>query len=300
MLRVTLQSRAVTPVFVVLAAMTVLSGCQKPAPAPPQAATIVLATTTSTYDSGLIDALLPRFTQQTGIKVKAVAVGSGQAMENGRRGDADVLIVHSPTAEAEFMSGGFGSERHPLMYNDFVIVGPPDDSAICSAATSAPEALQMIVAASQSFVSRGDNSGTHARELKLWEDVDAAPQEWWNENYIDSGSGMAATLTMASEKQAFTLADRGTFLTHQDRLKLAIVFEGGIELRNDYHVILVNPEKHPHVKVEAVRQFIQFLHSPETRELIAHFGEEKFGQPLFFLADLPIQSEKPDQNQKAD
>jgi tungstate transport system substrate-binding protein len=295
-----LQCKAVTRLFVVFAALTLLPGCQKPTSAPSPAATIVLATTTSTYDSGLIDALLTRFTEQTGIEVKAVAVGSGQAMENGRRGDADVLMVHSPKAEEEFMSRGFGAERHRLMYNDFVIVGPPDDSAICTDATSAPDALQLIVAASRSFISRGDNSGTHARELRLWEGVDAASQEWRNRNYIDSGSGMAATLTMASEKQAFTLADRGTFLAHQDRLELAIAFEGGVELRNDYHVILVNPEKHPHVKVDAVRQFIQFLHSPETRELIAHFGEEKFGQPLFFLADLAVQTEKPDQNQRAD
>ena len=289
----------VTPLLV-FAGMAVLSGCQKPAPAPPAAVTIVLATTTSTYDSGLINALLPRFTQQTAIEVKAVAVGSGQAMENGRRGDADVLMVHSPRAEIEFMEGGFGSERHPLMYNDFVIVGPPGDTAICNDARSAPEALQLLVASSRSFVSRGDNSGTHARELRLWEHSDPAPEKWRSGHYVDSGSGMAATLTMASEKQAFTLADRGTFLALQDHLELDIAFEGGNELRNDYHVILVNPTKHPHVKVDAVRQFIQFLHSPETRELIAHFGEKKFGQPLFFIADLSDRDEQADQNQKAE
>ncbi len=298
MLRMIRQSTPVTPLLV-FAGMAILSGCQNPTPAPPATETIVLATTTSTYDSGLIDALLPRFSQQTGIEVKIVAVGSGQAMENGRRGDADVLMVHSPKAEIEFMEGGFGSERHPLMHNDFVIVGPPGDIAICSDSKSAPEALQMIVAGSRSFVSRGDNSGTHARELRLWEHSDATP-EWRSTHYVDSGSGMVATLTMASEKQAFTLADRGTFLAFQDILELDIAFEGGNELRNDYHVILVNPTKHPHVKVDAVRQFIQFLHTPETRELIAHFGEEKYGQPLFFVADLSDRDQQAVQNQKAE
>ena len=185
------------------------------------------------------------------------------------------------------------------MHNDFVIVGPPGDIAICSDSKSAPEALQMIVAGSRSFVSRGDNSGTHARELRLWEHSDATP-EWRSTHYVDSGSGMVATLTMASEKQAFTLADRGTFLAFQDILELDIAFEGGNELRNDYHVILVNPTKHPHVKVDAVRQFIQFLHTPETRELIAHFGEEKYGQPLFFVADLSDRDQQAVQNQKAE
>jgi len=297
MFRMTLHSTVVTQIVLVFAGMMLFAGCQKPTSATPPSETIVLATTTSTYDSGLIDALLPRFTQQTGIEVKAVAVGSGQAMENGRRGDADVLMVHSPKAEIEFMTGGFGSERHPLMYNDFVIVGPPGDIVICRDAKSASEALQLIVAGSRSFVSRGDNSGTHARELRLWEAGDPASEEWRNGHYIDSGSGMAATLTLASEKQSFTLADRGTFLAQRDHLELGIAYEGGIELRNDYHLILVNPKIHPHVKVDAVRQFIRFLQSPATRELIGHFGEDKFGQPLFFTADPP---EKADQNQKAE
>lgn len=275
------------PLFVAAVGIAVMSGCQEATSTPPSVVTINLATTTSTYDSGLLDALLPRFTQQSGIEVKTVAVGSGQAMEIGRRGDADVLMVHSPRAEEEFMSAEYGSERHPLMYNDFVILGPVAETAICSDAKTAPDALSLIVTASRTFVSRGDNSGTHAREKRLWESAGSSPEKWRSEHYVDSGSGMGATLRMASEKQAFTLSDRSTFLSHRDQLELEIAFQGGTELRNDYHVILVNPQKHPHVKADAAQKFIQFLHTAETRELITDFGKEKFGQPLFFVSDLP-------------
>ncbi len=244
---------------------------------PPRA--ITLATTTSTRDSGLLDVLLPRFQQQTGIEVRVVAVGSGQALELGRRGDADVLLTHSPAAEAEFLADGSGIERRPVMHNDFVLVGPPADPAGVRGLTSISTAFARLAETGATFVSRGDESGTHAKEREIWQQPGAPPRGAW---YLSAGGGMAQTLRLASERQAYTLSDRGTFLAHRERLELALLAEGDPLLRNEYAVILLDPKQHPQLQHAAARRFADFLVAPQTQRVIARFGLAKFGQPLFF------------------
>lgn len=243
------------------------------------AKTLTLATTTSTRDSGLLDELVPLFEQQTGIKVKVVAVGSGQALEMGRRGDADLLLTHSPDAEQEFVLAGHGSERLLVMSNDFLLVGPSADPAQVASSNDVLEAIRHISAAAAPFVSRGDDSGTHVKERALWEQAGVSPVGDW---YLQAGSGMAQTLRMASEKRGYTLADRGTFLAQRDSLALQIVHEGDPRLRNQYAVITINPEKHPHVNVHAARKFRDFLLSNEAQQTIRLFGVAQYGEPLFF------------------
>lgn len=243
------------------------------------AKTMTLATTTSTRDSGLLDVLVPMFEKQTSIQVKVVAVGSGQALEMGRRGDADVLLTHAPTAEKAFVAEGHGMERRLAMSNDFVLVGPKFDPANIGEANSITEAFIRIATRMSPFVSRGDESGTHMKEQGIWQMAKISPKGDW---YIQAGSGMAQTLRMASEKDAYTLSDRGTFLAQRNDLDLAILFQGDSKLQNQYAVILVNPQKHPHVKLEAARKFADFLKAAEVQDLIGKFGVEKFGEPLFF------------------
>jgi tungstate transport system substrate-binding protein len=254
--------------------LALAAGCS-----PRAAPAITLATTTSTRDTGLLDVLVPMFQAQTGIEVKVVAVGTGQALALGRNGDADVLLVHDPEAEARYMEEGHGSDRLPVMHNDFVLVGPPADPAGAKEGKSVTESFTRISRREGVFVSRADGSGTHAKEQVVWQQAGLEPQGPW---YLRSGSGMAQALRMADEKRAYTLSDRGTFLALRSGLDLAILREGDPLLKNPYHVIVVNGAAHPSTHQRAARQFADFLRSPEAQQAIAAFGVDRFGQPLFF------------------
>lgn len=235
---------------------------------------LVLATTTSTQDSGLLDALIPEFEAGSECVVKTVAVGSGQAMTMGERGDADVLLVHSPEAEQQFMADGHGASREAVMHNEFVVVGPADDPAGVEGADDAAAALSRIADEEEPFASRGDDSGTHAKELKLWEQAGLQPGGAW---YIETGQGMGDTLTIADQKQAYTLSDRGTFLATRS-LDSEIAFEGSADLRNPYHVIVVD---HEGVNTGCAREFSRWIRQPPVQQRIADFGVEEYGEPLF-------------------
>jgi tungstate transport system substrate-binding protein len=241
---------------------------------------IILATTTSTQDSGLLDVLIPLFEKKTGYFVKTIAVGSGQAMVMGQKGEADVLLVHSPDAEEKFMAAGYGVNRRLVMHNDFIIVGPPVDRGGIKGTKSAGAAFKRIAGAKALFMSRGDNSGTDAKEKAIWKAAGIAPegQKW----YQQTGLGMGQTLNVASEKQTYTLADRGTYLALAKRLDLVILVEGDRDLLNIYHVIEVNPARWPKVNAGGVRAFADFMVSPETQAIVRAFGVDKFGSPLFF------------------
>jgi len=247
------------------------------APANPE---LILATTTSTQDSGLLDELIPAFQTASGYNVKVVAVGTGQALKMGEEGNADVLLVHAPSSEKTFMEAGFGSERTLVMHNDFVIVGPAADPAGIKGMTSTVDALKKIAETASPFVTRGDDSGTHKMELSLWKKGELAPAEadTW---YISSGQGMGATLKIASEKGAYTLTDRATYLANKDALGLDVLLEGDAALLNIYHVIVVNPAKWPKVNEAGAKAFAAFLVTSETQALIGKFGADKYGQPLF-------------------
>jgi tungstate transport system substrate-binding protein len=253
-----------------------------PTPVPrPSVATneIILATTTSTQDSGLLDALIPAFEKASGYKVKTVAVGSGQALAMGKAGNADVLLVHSPAAEKEFMDGGYGVDRRLVMHNDFVIVGPASDPAGVKGTKTAVDGMKAIAGAQSPFISRGDKSGTNAAELALWKKAGITPQGAW---YQESGQGMGATLTIASEKGAYTLTDRSTYLAQKDKLDLEILLQGDPALLNIYHVISVDPAKWPIVNAAGATAFADYLTSSDGQALIGAFGLDKYGQQLFF------------------
>jgi tungstate transport system substrate-binding protein len=251
------------------------------APAAAPKKEVILATTTSTQDSGLLDVLVPAFEKQTGYFVKTVSVGSGQAMALGRRGEADVLLVHAPAEEQKLVGEGFGIRRRLVMHNDFVVVGPPEDPAGARGAKSAKEALAKIARSGALFLSRGDNSGTHSKEKGLWKIAEINPdgQKW----YQQTGLGMGDTLNVASEKGGYTLTDRGTYLARDKarHLRLEIVVEREPSLLNVYHVIEVNPAKWPSVNVQGAKAFADFMVSPATQEIIGRFGVEKVGAPLF-------------------
>ncbi|MCU0594302.1 MAG: substrate-binding domain-containing protein [Desulfobacterota bacterium] len=242
--------------------------------------TLILATTTSTQDTGLLDVLIPIFEKQTGYFVKTIAVGSGQAMTMGQKGEADVLLVHSPAAEKKFMEDGFGVNRRLVMHNDFIIVGPAEDPAKIKGMKSAGEAFKKLAAAQALFVSRGDNSGTHAKEKDVWKvaGVKCEGEKW----YQQTGLGMGQTLNVAAEKKGYCLTDRGTYLALAKTLKLDILVEGDAVLLNIYHVMEVNPQKWPKVNIAAAKAFADFMVSKETQEIIKTFGVEKYGSPLFF------------------
>ncbi len=249
------------------------------------ASSIILATTTSTQDSGLLDAILPVFEEETGITVEVVAVGTGQALQIGQDGNADVLLVHARALEDEFMAAGHGSRREDVMYNDFVILGPADDPAGIRGMTDASEAFAAIAAAEAPFVSRGDDSGTHTKELSVWAEAGIEPAGDW---YNAAGQGMGAVLTIADQEQAYTLSDRATYLARTlEGTDLEIMVEGDPILFNPYGVIAVNPDKGAHIKAEQAQQFIDWLISVEAQELIAQFGVEQFGQPLFTPDSVP-------------
>jgi len=240
---------------------------------------LLLVSTTSTQDSGLLDVLLPAFTAKTGYNVQLVAVGSGQALKIGEQGNADVILLHSPAAEKEFVAKGFGIDRRLVMHNDFVIVGPVSDPAMIRGETPV-DALKKIFASRIIFVSRGDDSGTHVKELALWENagLDPAGEDW----YLETGQGQGATLSIASEKDGYALTDRGTFLAYKSNVDLEILVEGDPFLLNVYHVITVNPEKFPNINLEGAKAFADFVTSDEGQKIIAEFGVEKYGQALFF------------------
>ncbi len=241
---------------------------------------IVVASTTSTEQSGLFAHLLPAFEKDTGIKVRVVALGTGQALDLGRRGDADVVFVHDQPAEEKFVAEGFGVARKPVMYNDFVLVGPKGDPAKVAGGKDILEALRKVAGAQATFVSRGDKSGTHAAELRYWKDagvdLDAKKGPW----YKDTGSGMGPTLNTASSMNGYVLTDRGTWLSFKNRGDLGILVEGDRRLFNQYGVILVNPAKHPHVKKDLGQAFIDWVTGPQGQAAIASY--KIGGEQLFF------------------
>jgi tungstate transport system substrate-binding protein len=239
---------------------------------------VILATTSSTYDTGLLDSLVPGFDRQCGCRVKIIAVGTGQALALGARGEADVVLVHAPELERRYLARGAFRNRRLVMSNDFVLVGPPDDPIVLRDVRTLGDAMRRLGEGRATFVSRGDSSGTHLLELKLWREAGVVPGGRW---YVQAGQGMGATLRIASEKGGYTLADRGTFLALRATLRLAVLFQGAPALLNLYHVMEVNPDRHPRVNSAGGRAFAQYLVSPEVQGRIASFGTARFGQPLF-------------------
>jgi tungstate transport system substrate-binding protein len=281
--------RRLSTLFLIVMALLALAACQpiqapaapaaEEAAAPaPGAGRLVLATTTSTQDSGLLDFILPDFEAQAGVPVDVIAVGTGQSLQIGADGNADVVLVHARAQEDEFMDAGHGVRREDVMFNDFVIVGPESDPAGI-AGMNAADALAAIAAAEAPFISRGDNSGTHTKELAIWEAAGVEPAGDW---YQSVGQGMGAVLNMSNEQQAYTLSDRATYLARTlEGLELAILAEGDPVLFNPYGVIAVNPEKNPNIQSDLANQFIDWIISVPVQETIGQFGVEEFGQPLF-------------------
>jgi tungstate transport system substrate-binding protein len=241
---------------------------------------IIVQSTTSTQNSGLFEHILPLFTKKTGIEVRVVAVGTGQALKNAENGDGDVVLVHSKPDEEKFVAEGWGVKRYPVMYNDFIIVGPAADPAKIAGMQRAPEALKKIAEVSAPFASRADDSGTHKAELKLWEAAGVDPKASSGSWYLETGSGMGATLNTAVGKHAYALTDRGTWLAFANKDDFKVLVEGDDKLFNQYGVILVNPTKHPNVKAKEGQAFIDWLVSPEGQAAIASYKID--GQQLFF------------------
>lgn len=275
--------------LVLIMVLSIFSGCAKEEPAAPPAegegaaemiGTILLATTTSTQDSGLLDLILPDFTYKTGYEVDVVAVGSGEAMKMGENGEADVLLVHSPAAEKAFVEAGHGPARYDVMYNDFVILGPKEDPAGIKAAApdKAQAAFQKIYDDQVTFVSRADESGTHKKELSIWDKLGLTPSGDW---YVESGKGMGDVITMTNEMLGYTLADRATWLNMSQGTDLAIVTEGDKDLFNQYGVIVVEPSKNDQINAEGALAFQDWILSEDTQALIGDYGIEKYGAPLF-------------------
>jgi len=236
-----------------------------------------LSTTTSTENSGLLAILHPMFEAKYDVKIDVIAVGTGKALRIGANGDVDVVFVHAPAAELKYVEQGDFIDRKAVMHNDFVIVGPENDPAKLAQAQSAQQALQLIAKAEMDFVSRGDDSGTHKKEKILWSESNLTPEGSW---YIQSGQGMGAVLKIADEKQAYALTDRGTQIAFQDKISLTVTFEGDEALFNPYHVMAVNPERHPHVKYDLAIKYINFVTSKQGQTIIADFN--KGGQQLFY------------------
>jgi tungstate transport system substrate-binding protein len=248
------------------------------APARAQSTNVILSTTTSTQDSGLLDLLVPMFEKKTGLSVKTVSVGTGQALALAGRGEADVALVHAPSLERKYVEEGKMQNRRLVMYNDFVIVGPEDDPARIKGTPKAVDALMRIAETQSRFVSRGDKSGTHLLELGLWKQAGIGPQGTW---YLESGQGMGQTLGIANDRRAYTITDRGTWLAFQKRIDLPILVEKDKPLLNIYSVMEVNPANGPRVNVTGGKAFADFMVAPETQAAIKTFGVAKFGQPLF-------------------
>jgi tungstate transport system substrate-binding protein len=272
-----------------LASVLILIGQTRPAEAAEsQARSVILATTTSTQDTGLLDVLIPRFEQRSGYAVKVVSVGTGQALALAAKGDADVALVHAPSLEKKYTAEGKLLNRRLVMYNDFVLIGPKEDPAKIKSTKTAREALQKIAQSQSRFVSRGDNSGTHTLEKALWSEAQITPQGAW---YIESGQGMAATLGIANERNAYTITDRGTFLALKNRLTLPILLQGDRSLLNIYSVMEVNPANGPRINAGAGKALADFMVSPEAQSLIKSYGVEKFGEPLF----VPVAGKREDE-----
>ena len=267
-------------IHAVLAGLAVILVLMAWSPAQAQQKNIILATTTSTQDSGLLDVLIPIFEKKTGYFVKTIAVGSGQAMAMGQKGEADVLLVHSPAAETKFVAEGYGINRRLVMHNDYIVVGPAEDPVKIKGVKATTEVFKKISSAGALFLSRGDNSGTNAKEISIWKAAGINPekQKW----YQQTGLGMGQTLNVTSEKNGYTLADRGTYLALKKNLSLSILMEGDAILLNIYHVIEVNPAKWPKVNPPGAKAFADFMVAKEIQEIIKTFGVEKFGSPLFF------------------
>jgi len=273
----------------------VLAGC-----APAESAVLRLATTTSTADSGLLEAILPSFEEAFNARVDVVAVGTGQAIELGQNGDADVILVHARAREDEFVAAGFGLARSDVMYNDFIVVGPQADPAGIQGLATATEAFAAMAAAEAPFASRGDDSGTHTKELFVWTAarLEPSPDQDW---YLSLGQGMGETLQFANESGAYTLADRGTYLAQRDNLPDLMILFGGksiaenpdAKLYNPYGVIPVNPELHEGIQAELAQQFAEWLTSVETQEQIGSYGVDRFGQPLFYPDSEPYRQAHP-------
>jgi tungstate transport system substrate-binding protein len=256
-----------------------------PDPALAQSNVVILSTTTSTQDSGLLDVLVPMFERKTGLTVKTISVGTGQALALAARGEADVTLAHAPGVEKKYVEEGKMSNRRLVMYNDFVIIGPPDDPARIKGLPKAVDALKRIAESQSRFVSRGDKSGTHVLEQGLWKQAGIEPKGAW---YIESGQGMGQTLGIADDRRAYTLTDRGTYLAFQKRVDLPILVEKDRPLLNIYSVMEVNPANGPRVNVAGGKAFAEFVLAPETQAVIKTFGVDKYGQPLF----VPIAGKK--------
>lgn len=297
MLLVAACAPAATPTAEPVAAPTQATPTEAPKPAPtnteiPQPQEMILATTSSTQDSGLLDYLLPDFDKEFNIKTKVIAVGSGQALQMGKDGDADVLLVHSPAAEKEFMDAGDGVRREDVMYNDFVIVGPEEDPAKIAGLKTAVDAFKAIAESKSKFVSRGDDSGTHVKEQGFWKKAELEPAGDW---YVSAGQNMGAVLTMADELKGYTLSDRATYLAFvQQGLTLKIMVEGDSSLLNPYGVIAVDPAKNPNIKNDLANQFIDWIISIPVQEKIQAFKKEELGQSLFYPSSkLWLEANKP-------
>ena len=261
------------------------TACSGAAPATKE---VILATTTSTYDTGLLDVLIPDFQVKTGYTVKPIAVGTGQALAMGERGEADVLLVHAPSSEVKLVESGAAVDRRLVMHNSFSIVGPTADPAGIRGGKDAASALKKIAAAGATFISRGDDSGTHKMEVDLWAKAGVRPSGSW---YLDAGQGMGATLRIASEKGGYTLTDRGTYLSLKKTLALEAQVEGDPVLLNIYSVMLVNPSRYPRVNAQGAKAFADYLLSKEIQDLIRSFGADRYGEPLF-IADAGKREEE--------
>lgn len=236
-----------------------------------------LSTTTSTDNTGLLNVLNQAFTESTDVKVAVIAIGTGQALKLGANGDVDVALVHAPQAELEFVENGFFIDRRYVMYNDFVLVGPADDPAGIASAKTLRQAMQNIAESGSRFVSRSDDSGTHKKELELWQDANISPSGSW---YVQAGQGMGAVLKIADEMSGYALTDRGTQIAYQDKMRLKLLFEGGAMLSNPYHIMAVNPDKHPHVQSAIAKQYIDFVTGESGKQVIESFTIND--QQLFF------------------
>ncbi|MEE8536987.1 MAG: substrate-binding domain-containing protein [Acidobacteriota bacterium] len=277
--------------LIVLTALILCSGDATPQPSAsgePAGGSMILATTTSTYDTGLLDALIPPFSTRTGVNVKVIAVGSGQALAMAARGEADLVLTHAPEAEARFMERGHGLLRRRMMYNDFVLVGPSTDPAGARRSSDVRKALASIQRSGSTFASRADESGTHMMEQKLWYSAGLEPPS--GSSYLETGQGMAATLRVASQKRAYTLTDRGTFLAQKHVLDLEILVEGDLALQNIYHLIVVNPENGPRVNVDGAKSLARYLLGEKVLRQVGEFGRDRYGQPLF-IPDAELYSE---------
>jgi tungstate transport system substrate-binding protein len=249
----------------------------------PENPVIRLSTTTSVNDSGLLPYLQAEFEADTGYTLEITSAGTGAAIEKGRTGDADLLLVHAKASEEEFIAEGYGVERIPFMYNYFVIVGPAEDPAVVAEAGEASAAFAAIAAGSHPFISRGDDSGTHKAELKIWETAELAPDAQTDSWYISAGAGMGAVLTMAAEELAYTLTDKATYLSHEQKDDLALLLEESEEMKNTYSVIAVSTDKWADANIAGAEAFIEWIQSEKASQLINDFGVEEFGQQLFFV-----------------